>query len=292
MNRPPNLSRYRLHRAGIQNVWQYDEQEFAFGEGRLLLRGKNGAGKSKALEMLLPYLLDGDARALDATGTGRTTLAWLMLDGFAQTNRLGYLWLEFTRTDEEGTDHHLTIGAAIRASQSTKTAKPFFFTTQLRVGEDLDLAPAGQPLPVDQLKSLLGAENVTDRAVEHRARVARDLFGLTDPARYRNLLHLLHRLRRPTIGDRIDSGGLVSLLAETLPTLDDEVVEKVARGLDDLDTVRADLGRLERTDQALRCYLDLRQLHFLDLLGLEPTHPAGQRPERATRGTPWASWER
>ncbi|MFI7498534.1 TIGR02680 family protein [Streptomyces sp. NPDC049687] len=255
MNRPPTPHRYRLHRAGIRNVWQYDEQEFAFGEGRLLLRGKNGAGKSKALEMLLPYLLDGDARALDATGTGRTTLAWLMLDGFEQTNRLGYLWLEFVRTDEHGHDHHLTVGAAIRASQSTKTAKPFFFTTRLRIGEDLDPAPAGRPLPIDQLKSLVGSENVTDRAVEHRATVARELFGLTDPARYRNLLHLLHRLRRPTIGDRIDSGGLVSVLAETLPALDDEVVEKVARSLDDLDSVRAYLGRLERTDQALRTFL-------------------------------------
>jgi len=255
MNRTPALHRYRLHRAGIRNVWQYDEQEFAFGDGRLLLRGKNGAGKSKALEMLLPYLLDGDARALDATGTGRTTLLWLMLDGFEQTNRLGYLWVEFARTDEEGDDHHLTLGAAVRASQSTKTARPFFFVTPLRVGEELHLAPSGQPLPVDQLKSLVGPENVTDRAVEHRARVARELFGLTDPARYRNLLHLLHRLRRPTIGDRIDSGGLVSVLAETLPALDDEIVEKVARNLDDLDAVRADLGRLERTDQALRTFL-------------------------------------
>nr|WP_222108892.1 TIGR02680 family protein [Streptomyces cupreus] len=244
-----------MHRAGIRNVWQYDEQEFVFGDGRLLLRGKNGAGKSKALEMLLPYLLDGDARALDATGTGRTTLLWLMLDGFEQTNRLGYLWVEFARTDEDGQDHHLTLGAAIRASQSTRTAKPFFFVTPLRVGEDLHLAPAGQPLPLDQLKSLVGPENVTDRAVEHRARVARQLFGLTDPARYRNLLHLLHRLRRPTIGDRIDSGGLVSVLAETLPALDDEVVEKVARSLDDLDAVRTDLGRLERTDEALRTFL-------------------------------------
>ncbi|MHA5048314.1 TIGR02680 family protein [Streptomyces sp. SD15] len=255
MNRPPSRHRYRLHRAGIRNVWQYDEQEFSFGDGRLLLRGKNGAGKSKALEMLLPYLLDGDARALDATGTGRTTLLWLMLDGFEQTNRLGYLWVEFVRTGEEGDDQHLTLGAAVRASRSTRTAKPFFFVTPLRVGEDLHLAPGGQPLPVDQLKSLVGAENVTERAVEHRARVARHLFGLTDPARYRNLLHLLHRLRRPTIGDRIDSGGLVSVLAETLPALDDEIVEKVARNLDDLDAVRTDLGRLERTDEALRTFL-------------------------------------
>src|ERR1700760_3972281 len=100
----PATMRFRLHRAGIRNVWQYDEQEFAFGDGRLLLRGKNGAGKSKALEMLLPYLLDGDSRALDATGTGRTTLVWLMLDGFEQTNRLGYLWVEFRGTADGG-DH-------------------------------------------------------------------------------------------------------------------------------------------------------------------------------------------
>ncbi|MFE4957665.1 TIGR02680 family protein [Streptomyces sp. NPDC056653] len=248
-------TRFRLHRAGIQNVWQYDEQEFAFGDGRLLLRGKNGAGKSKALEMLLPYLLDGDSRALDATGTGRTTLAWLMLDGFEQTNRLGYLWVEFRGTDEGGDHRYLTLGAAVRASKSTQKAVATFFVTPLRVGEDLRLVEAGKPLPVDQLKEIVGSDNATDRAVGHRARVARDLFGITDTTRYRNLTQLLHRLRRPTVGDRIEHGGLAVLLSETLPGLDEEVVEKVARNLHDLDAVRDELGRLERTDTALRTFL-------------------------------------
>ncbi|MFF3787612.1 TIGR02680 family protein [Streptomyces sp. NPDC001933] len=248
-------TRFRLHRAGIQNVWQYDKQEFAFGDGRLLLRGKNGAGKSKALEMLLPYLLDGDSRALDATGTGRTTLAWLMLDGFEQTNRLGYLWVEFRGTNEGGDHRYLTLGAAIRASKSTQRALPTFFVTPLRVGEDLHLVEAGKPLPVDRLKAIVGPDNATDRAVGHRARVARDLFGITDATRYRNLTQLLHRLRRPTVGDRIEHGGLASLLSETLPGLDEEVVEKVARNLHDLDAVRDELGRLERTDAALRTFL-------------------------------------
>ncbi|MEU3262665.1 TIGR02680 family protein [Streptomyces bacillaris] len=255
-------TRFRLHRAGIQNVWQYDEQEFAFGDGRLLLRGKNGAGKSKALEMLLPYLLDGDSRALDATGTGRTTLAWLMLDGFEQTNRLGYLWVEFRGTDEAGDHRCLTVGAAIRASKSAQKAVPTFFITPLRVGEDLHLVEAGKPLAVDRLKEIVGSGNTTDRPVEHRARVARDLFGITDATRYRNLTQLLHRLRRPTVGDRIEHGGLAVLLGETLPGLDEDVVEKVARNLHDLDTVRAELGRLERTDAALRTFLsDYR--HYL-----------------------------
>src|SRR5699024_3066248 len=121
--------RYRLERAGIRNVWQYDDQIFDFAEGRLLLRGRNGAGKSKALEILLPFLLDGDARRLDTTGTSRTRLRWLRVDATrsggpaadaersgpnlrgemqeehqaadddAETgplSRLGYLWVECT----------------------------------------------------------------------------------------------------------------------------------------------------------------------------------------------------
>ncbi|MBL1093125.1 MULTISPECIES: TIGR02680 family protein [Streptomyces] len=248
-------TRFRLHRAGIQNVWQYDEQEFSFGDGRLLLRGKNGAGKSKALEMLLPYLLDGDSRALDATGTGRTTLAWLMLDGLEQTNRLGYLWVEFRGTTDGGGHRHLTLGAAIRASKSTQKALPTFFVTPLRIGEDLHLVEAGKPLPVDRLKEIVGSDNTTERATVHRSRVARELFGITDATRYRNLSQLLHRLRRPTVGDRIEHGGLASLLSETLPGLDEDVVEKVARNLHDLDAVRDELGRLERTDAALRTFL-------------------------------------
>ncbi len=109
---------------------------------------------------------------------------------------------------------------------------------------------------MEKLKECVGAENVTERAVEHRTRVARELFGITDTTRFRNLTQLLHRLRRPTVGDRIESGGLVTLLSETLPGLDDEVVEKVARNLHDLDAVRNELGRLEKTDAALRTFLD------------------------------------
>ncbi|MCO6008321.1 TIGR02680 family protein [Actinoallomurus purpureus] len=85
--------------------------------------------------------------------------------------------------------------------------------------------------------------------------MARDLFGLTDLARYRNLVHLLYGLRRPTIGDRIESGELVKVLSDALPPLDDEVIDKVARNLDDLDTVRDELARLERTDAALTTFL-------------------------------------
>ncbi len=247
--------RFRLSRAGIHQVWQYDD-EFSFGDGRLLLRGKNGAGKSKALEMLLPFLLDGDTRRLDAAGGGKTTLKWLMLDGWAVgTNRLGYLWAEFTRSDEHGETQRLTVGAAIRASASAGEAKPLFFVTSLAVGDDLPLHDPARRPPPERLRELAGHENCYERAADYRGRVARELFGLADPARYRNLVHLLHGLRRPTIGDKIESGELVKVLSDALPPLDEEVIDKVARNLDDLDSVRDELARLEKTDAALSTFL-------------------------------------
>jgi uncharacterized protein (TIGR02680 family) len=248
-------SRFRLARVGIHQVWQYDD-EFTFGDGRLLLRGKNGAGKSKALEVLLPFLLDGDTRRIDASGGGKTSLKWLMLDGWTEgTNRLGYLWAEFTRVDDEGEPHGLTLGAAIRASVSTGEARADFFVTTLEVGDELPLHDPARRPSREQARDLVGHDNWYERPADYRARVARELFGLTDLARYRNLVHLLYGLRRPTIGDRIESGALVNVLSDALPPLDDDVVDKVARNLDDLDSVRGELARLERTNAALTTFL-------------------------------------
>ena len=42
-------TRFRPTRAGIINLWDYRDQEFSFADGRLVLRGPNGSGKTKAL---------------------------------------------------------------------------------------------------------------------------------------------------------------------------------------------------------------------------------------------------
>lgn len=246
--------RFRLSRAGIHNVWQYD-QEFTFGAGRLLLRGKNGAGKSKALEMLLPLLLDGDTRRIDATGAGKTTLRWLMLDGYQDsTNRFGYLWVEFTRVSEEGQQHALTLGAAVTASRSAGKAEAEYFLTEERAGTQLRLTGPDR-FTVKELREFVGEGNWFPQASAYRAEVMRRLFGVSDAGRYRNLLHLLYQLRRPTIGDRVDGGGLTTVLKEALPPLDDEIIDNVARNLNDLDDVREQLSRLEQTHGAVQRFL-------------------------------------
>ena len=67
----PTTSRWQLLRAGIQNVWEYDDQRFVFHRGRLLLRGQNESGKTKAMEVLLPFLFDADLQPQRSTRSAR-----------------------------------------------------------------------------------------------------------------------------------------------------------------------------------------------------------------------------
>ena len=98
--------RWRLSRAGIVNVWHYLDNEFDLSGGRMILRGTNGSGKSRALEMLLPFLLDADRRRMDATGAARVSLDELMRTGAqGQANRIGYLWLELAASGPARVPH-------------------------------------------------------------------------------------------------------------------------------------------------------------------------------------------
>ena len=70
--------RWRPVRAGIVNLYEYGDQMFEFAGGRLLLRGHNTSGKTKALELLLPFCLDGDIspRKLDPFARSAKDMKW------------------------------------------------------------------------------------------------------------------------------------------------------------------------------------------------------------------------
>ncbi len=249
------LGRWVLHRAGILNVWQYDRVELRFAGGRALLRGKNGAGKSKALEVLLPFLLDGDTRSIDASGRDRTTVWWLMTDQRDPGHHVGYAWLELRCTDADGADHFCTLGAGLKASTATRqTSVWYFLTEEARIGVDLQLEEAGECLSIERLKAALG-DAVTTSAAEHRRRVASRLFCLRDDGRYRNLLHLLHRVRDPNVGNRIDAGELVAVLGDSLPPPADAAIDAAAERFDGLAQVHDQLDRSQRSADALGRFL-------------------------------------
>lgn len=45
-------SKWQMNRAGVLNFWYYDDEVFDFSDGKLLLRGSNGSGKSVTMAKL------------------------------------------------------------------------------------------------------------------------------------------------------------------------------------------------------------------------------------------------
>ncbi|MFC5136938.1 TIGR02680 family protein [Actinomycetospora rhizophila] len=235
--------RWRPSRAGILNVYQYQDEVLDFADGRLLLRGVNGSGKSTAMNMLLPFLLEADVRKIDAAGEQRGVLRSWMLSDHDDTQRTGYLWIEFERSGE-----YRTVGCGIRANRSTDRVATWWFSTDRRVRIDLRLTEADVPFSVDVLRSELGARGqVFTSTAEYRAEIARRFFGGVDPTAY---FRLLHQVRNPRVGDRIDT-DLPRTLREALPPVPEDAVHDAAQPLEDLEDHRRNVTDLARTAEAL-----------------------------------------
>jgi uncharacterized protein (TIGR02680 family) len=249
--------RWRPSRAGIRNIWEYDDQLFEFAGGRLVLRGPNGSGKSNALALLVPFLLDGvmAASRMDSLSGGRSmkTLLLCLADDessarFRHEQRTGYAWLELERVDE-----HVVIGCGARAS-TQRDAEAWFFVTDRRPGIDLDLAPGGVPLSRGALIEQLGAGAVHDSAEAYRTAVDRALFGL-GAHRYRNLLELLLVLRRPHLAGKLNLEHLSKVLSDGLAGLDEQLITDVAASFEDLEAVQRDLRRLQEAHRTVDSFL-------------------------------------
>ncbi|MGF1662291.1 MAG: TIGR02680 family protein [Kineosporiaceae bacterium] len=246
--------RWRPSRAGILNVYQYEDETLHFAGGRLLLRGVNGSGKSTAMNMLLPFLLEADTRRIDAAGRQTGVLKSWMLADSDETQRTGYLWIEFRRpdTDAPGGFRHHTVGCGIRASRSTDRAVTWWFSTPRRARIDFSLTVDRVPLSVDALRAELGAEAVFTAVADYRAEVARRFFGGSDPSSY---FRLLHQVRNPRVGDQIDA-DLPRRLQEALPPVPEDAVADAAQPLEDLEDHRRNVVALTQTDRALGSVLD------------------------------------
>ncbi len=99
----PIDARWRPLRAGLGDIWHYDDQVFEFYRGNLILRGANESGKTKALELLLPFCLDGDIspRKLDPFARSAKEMHWNLIGCGSHEQRTGYVWLEFERIAAE-----------------------------------------------------------------------------------------------------------------------------------------------------------------------------------------------
>lgn len=252
--------RWRLHRGGILNIWQYAKQVFDLSGGRGIFKGTNGSGKSRTMELLLPLCLDGDLRHVGSKGFDTVSVRRLMLEGYpGGPNRIGYAWIELRRvtaTPSGPAEEFLTCGIGIKAAKSANAVTDSWrFVTSSRVGIDVELDDDGVPHGPAQLRTVLGADQVMDSEHDFQTRVGELVYGIRERHRYADLLHLQRVLRNPDIGLKVNEGQLEQILSDALPPLDPEVLARTAAGLDNLEGARANIVRLRRADEAFTAFL-------------------------------------
>ncbi|ROP38202.1 TIGR02680 family protein [Saccharothrix texasensis] len=263
---PETAARWVPERAGILNVWRYYDEVFTFHKGRLLLRGPNGTGKSKALELLLPFLFDANLRAnrLSTFGTSERTMHWnLMGEGATGTTRVGYVWLEFRFPGADGSpDEWFSCGARLAATRHTTAVHPDYFTTGQRIGVPGGLTltdPNSAPLTTKALEAALGDRGTLHQnAADYRAAVRSTLFPGLSEQRYDALITALLQLRTPKLSQRLDPGLLSTLLSKALPPLGEAEISDLAEGFERLDRQREQLKRLDAEVEAAQ-HLKTRQ---------------------------------
>ncbi|MDC8014442.1 TIGR02680 family protein [Tahibacter soli] len=252
----PSTARWQPLRIGLVELFRYDSEEFWFHEGRLLLRGNNGTGKSKVLSLTLPFLLDANLRPsrIEPDGDAGKRMAWNLLLG-TYDRRIGYAWIEFGRRDEDGTTHFMTLGAGLSAAAARPHVDSWFFILDgepaARIGEDFWLLTSQRSvLTRERLREAIeGRGQVFDKAEAYRRAVDERLFRLGK--RYGALMDTLIQLRQPQLSKKPDETGLSNALSEALPPMEQRLLGDVAEALNHLEEERRELDELKQLAKAV-----------------------------------------
>lgn len=264
-----NTERFQPLRSGLLNLFKYQDQEFWFEKGRLLVRGNNGTGKSRVLALQLPFLFDGEisSRRVEPDGDPARQMAWHLLMDEQYEQRTGYTWIEFGKRDANGVEHYITLGCgmkAVRGGDNQPTR--WFFITSKRVRGELALVDGNTPRSAERLaESLDSGDFFTKTAKEYRAEVNRRLFGLSGSA-YSALIELLIRLRAPQLSKKLEEKTLFEALSNALPHLGDDVVDDVATAFKQLDEQRQQYQMLRDLQGALSQFCSHYQSYLKTVL--------------------------
>ncbi len=258
-------NRWTPNRAGFINYWYYDEAEFQFSNGRLILNGDNGSGKSVTMQSLVTVLLDGIKRAdrLDSFGSRSRTMDDYLLgekELSEYDERTGYLYLEYKR---ENSDQYITTGMGLHARRGNSKVDFWGFILQngRRIGHDTSLyrltkdpetgEPQRIPLTKRELENAIGSDGrVTSEQREYMALVNQFVFGYEDIGKFEELMQLLIQLRSPKLSKDFKPSVIYEILNASLPTLSDDDLRPLAETLENMEKTRLAIEQFKREKAA------------------------------------------
>ena len=256
-------NKWKMNRAGLLNFWYYDEETFDFENGKLLLRGSNGSGKSVTMQSFLPVLLDGrkSPDRLDPFGSKSRRMEDYLLGEKEITDReerTGYLFLEYKK---EHTNEYVTTGIGMQAKRG-KDLKSWGFaiTDNRRIGHDLELYKTenqgGKTVKIPrsriELENLIGTGGeVVKSNQEYMDLVRKLVFGFETPEAYEDLIKLLIQLRSPKLSKDYKPTVIYEILEEALPPLSDDDLRYLSDSIEQMDQTKQQIEQLDREVKAL-----------------------------------------
>ena len=279
-------SRWQANRIGLINFWYYDDQEFPFARGRMLLRGSNGSGKSVTMQSIIPLLLDGNMspERLDPFGSrDRKMSGYLLEENDERDERTGYLYLEFRR---EASDTFLTIGMGMRARRGKPVDKWYFSLTDgRRIGKDFFLYKKMEekiPLTRRELDNRIGdGGRVFDRQQDYMAYVNQQIFGFETTEAYRDMIDLLIQLRTPKLSREFKPSVISEILSDSLQPLSDEDLRPMSEAIENMDTMSLNLkGQKEALEAARKIRQVLERYDRLSLYEKAKNYQETQRERK------------
>lgn len=242
-------SKWQINRVGLVDFWYYDEEEFYFLDGRMLLRGANGSGKSVTMQSFIPLLLDGNMRPerLDPFGSrARKMENYLLEEGDEREERTGYLFMELKREDSET---YVSLGIGMRARRNKKLESWYFCITDgRRIGKDLFLYKDVQnriACTRIELRNRIGeGGRVMESQSEYAQCVNKLLFGFETMEEYREMLELLIQLRTPKLSKDFKPTVINDILSSSLQTLSEEDLRPMSEAIENMDNLKTNLDSL------------------------------------------------
>ncbi len=256
---PTRSDRWQPLRAGVVNLWEFDQPEYWYANGWVQLTGRNETGKSSlmALTTLIPWLADTSSSNIDTLGRSGKKFRYYVeptgADGDrrstdAATNR-GWLWVEYGRLTDAGPRYFTTLLFA-EARSAAADVRLSWCTLEgaARVRESVQLAPHHFVAAPKELSIPGWTPHPTASA--YREYVAAHLLGSTVD-RLEAIGKMLKVTRTPKLGAQLEVGFVQKHLRTALPELSRAEVDALADGWDQLDQIRADLAATKEAAETL-----------------------------------------
>lgn len=247
-----------MHRMGLVDFWYYDNEEFYFKDGHMLLRGSNGSGKSVTMQSFIPLLLDGNksSERLDSFGTrSRKIENYLLEEDGDREERIGYLYLEFKREDSE---IYKTIGMGLHARRN-KPMNTWYFVIEdnRRINIDFSLMDHQLAITKQVLKNIIGSQLIESQK-EYMDRVNQTLFGFASRDDYKEAINLLMQLRSPKLSNSLKPTMINEILSDSLQPLSEDDLRPMSEAISNMDEIKDQLDALKLSYNAAK---DIAQVY-------------------------------